>query len=928
MTLYYPGQRWLSETEIESGIGTVLAVDARTVTVLYRAVMETRVYAIHSAPLSRVRFAPGDELESTDGRDMTVQRVTENEHGVLTYHGIDADGDSVALGEVDIDHSLVIHDPASRLLNGQIDDDRWFTLRLLARQYEGLVWQSPVRGLQGARMTLVPHQLYIADRVARQTNSRALLADEVGLGKTIEACLILHRRIVQGQCERALIIVPPSLVNQWLVELLRRFNLSFSVYDEERCLAITESAPDDNPFLQAQFILMSSSLFENPERHVQALAAGWDMLIVDEAHHLHWSPGIVGDDYRMVEALARQTPSVLLLTATPEQLGRESHFARLRLLDPDRFNDLARFIQEEDNFEPVADLAEAILGEQAPAKELVDAISGYGIQTSIDDIKNKRLTIARQLVDLHGTSRLMFRNTRHFIKGFPERILNKHPLTIKDGLTANEFEQAVYENLLTDDPRIEWLQTTVRRLRPEKILLICSQAGVAIQLSEYLHKKQGIRSAAFHEGMTIIQRDRAAAWFAETDGAEMLLCSEIGSEGRNFQFAHHLILFDLPLNPDLLEQRIGRLDRIGQRDQVNIHVPYIQGSAHEVLFNWYQQATRLFQQPDPAAGVLYEEVGDEWTLLLKTGSSEQQGRFIHQCKIKADTLQASMQKGRERLLSLSSFDESRAQQIINDIQILDRDERLPPFMDQVFDIFGLDTEMHSARRQVVRPGDHMHIGHFPGVDDDGTLITYDRDTAQAHEDTEYLTWDHPMVTSAIDLVTSGEFGNSGLSVIHHEHLPEGTSLLELIYRVDCPAPAHLPVRRYISEPILRLLLHSDGHELSAKLPHEQLTNIAMQIDRNIAKQAIAAQAEQIRELVDNSKSFATKKLQQVRKTATQSMTASLNEEIQRLNILKINNPNIRDEDIHELEMQRDEMTLLLEKTSIRLDALRLIVVCD
>jgi len=469
MTQFYPGQRWLSETEIEFGIGTVLDVDARTVTMLYRAVMETRVYAIHSAPLSRVRFSPGDELEGNDGELLQVLRVSENEHGLLTYHGVDDRGDPVQLREVDIGHHLAIHDPASRLLNGQIDDSRWFTLRYLARQYEGLIWQSPVRGLQGARMTLVPHQLYIADRVAHQTQARALLADEVGLGKTIEACLVLHRRIVQGQCERALIIVPPSLVNQWLVELLRRFNLSFSIYGEERCADMEISEPDENPFSQAQFVLMSLSLFDQPRRFAQALEAGWDMLIVDEAHHLHWSPDAAGEDYQMIHALAQKIPSVLLLTATPEQLGRESHFARLHLLDPDRFNDLDQFIKEEDQFEPVADLAESILDTDSDRDALqrqISQLAGYGIETNIGAIETERLKIARQLVDLHGTSRLMFRNTRQFIKGFPERVLIEHPLTTAKPITEG-FDQAVYENLLADDPRMIWLQDTVREQRPE-----------------------------------------------------------------------------------------------------------------------------------------------------------------------------------------------------------------------------------------------------------------------------------------------------------------------------------------------------------------------------------------------------------------------------------------------------------------------------
>ncbi len=102
--------------------------------------------------------------------------------------------------------------------------------------------------------------------------------------------------------------------------------------------------------------------------------------------------------------------------------------------------------------------------------------------------------------------------------------------------------------------------------RSQKVLVICAKATTALQLEQVLREREGIRAAVFHEGMSIIERDRAAAWFAEEDtGAQVLLCSEIGSEGRNFQFASNLVMFDLPFNPDLLEQRIGRLDRIGGR---------------------------------------------------------------------------------------------------------------------------------------------------------------------------------------------------------------------------------------------------------------------------------------------------------------------------------------------------------------------------
>ena len=121
----------------------------------------------------------------------------------------------------------------------------------------------------------------------------------------------------------------------------------------------------------------------------------------------------------------------------------------------------------------------------------------------------------------------------------------------------------------------------LRRERGAKALLICRSQRKVLALAAALQEVISAKVALFHEGLPLVQRDRNAAWFAEPDGAQLLLSSEIGSEGRNFQFAHHLILLDLPLNPALLEQRIGRLDRIGQGADVHIHVPYLAGGAGE-----------------------------------------------------------------------------------------------------------------------------------------------------------------------------------------------------------------------------------------------------------------------------------------------------------------------------------------------------------
>ena len=173
------------------------------------------------------------------------------------------------------------------------------------------------------------------------------------------------------------------------------------------------------------------------------------------------------------------------------------------------------------------------------------------------------------------------------------------------------------------DPRVNYLIELLQSLKKEKVLGICAHAQTAIDLEAALRIKEGIRAAVFHEGLSIFERDKAAAYFAQDeDSAQLLLCSEIGSEGRNFQFAHHLVLIDLPSNPDLLEQRIGRLDRIGQTEVIRLHIPYFEDSAQHLLFDWYHQGMQAFEQTCITGRVVFEAYGEH--LLTLAVTSQQQ----------------------------------------------------------------------------------------------------------------------------------------------------------------------------------------------------------------------------------------------------------------------------------------------------------------
>ena len=337
----------------------------------FPAAAERRTYAIDNAPISRVQYDVGQIVKNSEGEEITVTQVIDN-NGCLIYQGLDSEGDEVILPEIDLDSFVQFNKPQDRLFAGQIDKNRAFELRRQTLEHVRHLQQSPVSGLLGARVQLLPHQLYIASEAANRHAPRVLLADEVGLGKTIEAGLILHQQLITGRAQRILVVVPDSLLHQWLVEMLRRFNLHFTILDEDRCLGLEERDGDDefefvandqiNPFESAQLVLCTLSfLTENIDRRFQAIEADWDLLVVDEAHHLQWSEQSASAEYQCVEQLAKQANGLLLLTATPEQLGVAGHFARLRLLDPDRYYDLNTFIDEETKHRSVNDLVQAIL---------------------------------------------------------------------------------------------------------------------------------------------------------------------------------------------------------------------------------------------------------------------------------------------------------------------------------------------------------------------------------------------------------------------------------------------------------------------------------------------------------------------------------------------------------------------------------------
>ena len=906
-------------------------------TVRFPIAEEDRVYAQTNSPLARVIYQLGDSIQD---QDMVPLRVTgvEDLDGLKCYLVVDESGQERLLPETQISGFVQLSTPRQRLFGGQFGRHREYLLRVASLYHRHELQTSEARGLLGVRTDLLAHQVYIAHEVASRFAPRVLLADEVGLGKTIEAGMILHHQLQTGLASRALIVVPEALLHQWLVEMLRKFGLRVSLFDAERYEALLESG-ESNPFETEQLVLCGLPLLvEDNQVLAQAAQASWDLLIVDEAHHLTWSPGEPSPEYTAVETLATECAGLLLLTATPEQLGRESHFARLRLLDPSRFANLEDFLAEQDQYgqlnEVVHALEEgrALTGQQ---RQMLNTFVDVDAEAALDQPVEP---LIEQLLDRHGTGRVLFRNTRAAIAGFPQRKPQGYPLDAPTTeaqpnawLTLYPEQQVRHLSIdwLSEDPRVAWLEDFYKAHRQEKILLICASAETAIDLEKHLHLNVGIRSAAFYEQLSIVERDRAAAYFADEEtGAQTLICSEIGSEGRNFQFAHHLVLFDLPTNPDLLEQRIGRLDRIGQTEDIKIHVPYIRGGAQEVLYRWYHEGLNAFSQSFSAGGVVRAEFKQSLDALLSAPANMvdvQVDQLIADTQTFTQQIRQELQNGRDQLLEMNSCRPAIAQAVIEAIKAEEGGSEIQDYLTLACEVYGVEPEAHSEDALVLKPTEQMMAQDFPFVPDEGLTVTFSRAKALLREDMEFISWESPVIESVMEMVLGSELGNTNISTIELKALPAGTLLVECFYAMQCSAPKKYQLHRFLPATPVRVLLDSTGRDLTKVIAHDQLNKLSKKV-RRAARPAIIKEIRHTLDgILDQAEQQASTEVQGLVQSAHARVETILGDELTRLQQLQKINPSVREEEIAFFIEQQAQVLKYIAQATLEPQAVRVVI---
>ena len=428
-----------------------------------------------------------------------------------------------------------------------------------------------------------------------------------------------------------------------------------------------------------------------------------------------------------------------------------------------------------------------------------------------------------------------------------------------------------------------------------------------------------METSLFHEDLSMLQRDRNAAYFSEADGARILICSEIGSEGRNFQFARHLVLFGLPRDPEVLEQRIGRLDRIGQTGDIHIHIPYGKGSRSETQALWLHEGLDVFSEPlkgaTTLATTLLPELDDLGDALA---SSKKFKDFLKRSnKLKAEVTH-SLATGHDRLLELGAPSASQSDELLEAIETADGDARFEKFTLRLFDHLGLDVSDLSDRAFIFKHGQRQSDA-FADVPEEGLSVTFDRFTALSREDLQFLTFDHPIFRDALSQLLDGNSGNASFANLA---TGKGKSvLLECAFIVEVIAPSRLHLDRFLPPTLLRVIVDHNG-TAQTKAPPAALLQPGD--PRRIVSQE-GFRRDLFPKMLESAKGVATRASAKPTAAAKELAEKTITAQIARLEDLATRNPEVSDQEIRDLKDTLKETLESLDHARVRLDALRLIV---
>ncbi len=446
------------------------------------------------------------------------------------------------------------------------------------------------------------YQEETARKVLKSFRGRAMLSDEVGLGKTIEASIILKEYIERGMVKNALILTPTPLVSQWKEELAAKFNLDFASTDDH-------NFKNNNGFWQSDFVLASINQAKSKKNFSQVTAQEYDMVIVDEAHHLKNKNTL---NWKLVNSLKKRF--LLLLTATPVENNLMELYNLITLLNPGLLKTASDFKKEfvtkgdptsPQNRNRLKGLLDRVMIRNTRSLARIDIPPRFAHTVRVEPgaSEKKLYTMVTDLVShINQTgrsgSRLLLKNLLAEAGSSPRALDLTLYRIIRDGkYSLDDFHDKIEpihnlcRSITGETGKNKALLKLIKKTKGKKIIFV-KYIGSMEQISEFL-AWHNIPHALFHGSMDNKKKDEAIRLFKEEK--DILVSTEIGGEGRNLQFCHQMVNYDLPWNPMKIEQRIGRIHRIGQEKEVMIYNFCALGSVEDYILEILDRKINMFE---------------------------------------------------------------------------------------------------------------------------------------------------------------------------------------------------------------------------------------------------------------------------------------------------------------------------------------------
>jgi len=888
MAQFLKGMKIVHRAQSAWGVGHVLAVsdDPPRISAQFPGRPDGPVMLSSRDPaLARFRFAPETVALLADGTQTRVLRSLPGPAQELYRYTVEVAGKKPSIrSEADLRAPVPREGPAEQLASGRWGAPDDFVLRAETVRLDLLRRADALGALFASRVYVKPHQVSVANQVLSAAQPRFVLADEVGLGKTIEAGLVLSALLHAGLVKRCLVVAPSHLTVQWLAELFHKFNLLCTLMDPDRARDDREAADAEadesqgtagSPWTRHSLVITSLELLSrSKEESAAAAEAGWDLVVIDEAHHLRGSRA-----YEVAQALARKSWGLLLLTATPLQLDPAEYHALLRLVDPAPAATEAELRGRLQRQGALSAEVRALLEGDAQA-------AGRIARLFPDDKELLRLRgpeLLAHLSESYGLSARLLRNRRAAVGGFTPRRLTKievklskeeqaleeevrvalgkaklpsgavlesllrrlgsSPASLAAGLlAAGEKKLAQRASSLPHDSKLAAFQELLQELGTEKVLVFAETRETVEYLRAALAKKR-IEALAYVGDLSPAERDKLVARFRDPDGPRILLSTELGGEGRNFQHCHVLVNYDLSWSPAAIEQRIGRIDRIGQSREVRIYAFRPEGTLAARVLDVLDAGVGVFTEPVGGLDPVLESVESELLALASSDDPKQWEKMSRDLGARVAAARAEVAGGYDPLLDRRSCDLPAMRELAErGAQRLGA--RIAASEDAAAALQGvaallearLEAVTIEAARRVglavdievdVLPGEvSFHVGPELKVDalagfdlsqDRIVLGSFRREVAVRHEEHDSFATGHPLIEALFGWVRDGELGRA--TVARTKVRGTQGAALDARYLVALPEPADLaqgagvPSRRaarHLEEMQVRVAVRLDG----------------------------------------------------------------------------------------------------------------------